>query len=461
MPLRDRARAARRHLDRYLFPEPVPVGIGLSRAKVALLAVTLLGAAVLLQLARIGWTGSLDALWAEDGSILLQGAVTHGAGSMLFSEYAGYLIFIPRLIGEIVTVVPLRAAPGAFSVLSALVAALSGLAVWHASSGHIENPYLRGILAGLTVLTPIGGLETIDSASYTSWYMLFAVFWLLLWRPRTAAGAGLGAVFILLTGLSTPGVWFLAPLALLRAFAIRDRRDLAIVLSWAVGAVVQFYAVATSSAEQVTPAWTKDVWTVLLQRVVDGTAFGLRLGGEAWVHFGWTFLAALTVAGVLGMGVGLWKTSRSVRYLAALAIPIALTMFIVAIYQRAVATPMAWPSDGWNGDAGRYSLVPVMLLVSVILAMVDRSWRGREWRERPWTGIAVVSVLLVSGLISLPARNLAGRGTPPWSASLGAADTTCSASPEGASTLQISPPGFAMELPCSKVLDSSDADPRR
>jgi hypothetical protein len=313
----------------------------------------------------------------------------------------------------------------------------------------------------LTVLTPIGGLETIDAAIYTLWYMLFATFWLLLWRPRTATGAGLGAAFVLLTGLSTPGIWFFAPLAALRAFAIRDRRDLAIVLSWSIAAFIQLYVLATSTAEQVTPAWTRDVWTVLLQRVVDGTAFGLRLGGEAWVHFGWTFLIALTVAGVFGIGIGLWRTSRSVRYLAALSIPIALAMFVIAIYQRAVATPMAWPADAWNGNAGRYSLVPVMLLVSVILAMVDQSWREREWGERPWTGIAVVSVLLLSGLISLPARNVAGRGTPPWSASLEAAEETCSASPGGAATFQISPPGFGLELPCSDVLDSSDADPQR
>lgn len=461
MPLRDRADATRRHLDRYLFPESQPWASGLNRGKAAALVAALLALAVLLQVARIGWTGSLNALWAEDGPILLQGAMTHGAGSMLFSEYAGYLILVPRLIGEIASLLPLRAVPGAFSVLAALVAALSGLAVWHASSGHIESPLLRALLAGLTILTPVGGLETIDAATYTLWYMLVATFWLLLWRPRTATGAGLGAGFILLTGLSTPGIWFFAPLALLRAFAIRDRRDLAIVLGWSTAAFVQLYVLATSTAEQVTPAWTEDIWTVLLQRVADGTAFGLRLGGEAWVHFGWTFLIALTVAGALGIGIGLWKTSRSVRYLAALAIPIALAMFVIAIYQRAVATPMAWPADAWNGNAGRYSLVPVMLLVSVILAMVDQSWRGRKWGDRPWAGIAVVSVLLLSGLISLPARNIAGRGTPPWSASLEAAEATCSANPGGTAAFQISPPGFGLELPCSDVLDPSDADPQR
>src|SRR5690348_11712912 len=68
MPLRDRATAARRHLDRHLFPAAGPgTEVGLTRAQFAAVAAGLLAIAVVLQLARIGWTGSLDALWAEDG----------------------------------------------------------------------------------------------------------------------------------------------------------------------------------------------------------------------------------------------------------------------------------------------------------------------------------------------------------------------------------------------------------
>jgi hypothetical protein len=464
MPLPDRVTAARRHLDRYLFPdaEPEAFRLGLSRRQAVLLATALIAAAVLLQLARVGWSGSLKSLWAEDGSVLLQEALTHGTVDALFAEYAGYLILVPRLIGEIASAVPLRDAPVAFSVLSALVAAASGLAVWFAAAGHIHSPYLRGLLAGLTVLTPVGGTESIASASYTLWYMLFATFWLLLWKPRSATGAGLGATFIALTGLSTPVVWFFAPLAVLRALTIRDGRDRAVVVSYFASAAVQLLVVLTSSEKQVEPEWAGEIWTVLLQRVVDGTAFGLRLGGELWASFGWPFLIALTVVFVAGLALGLWRTSASVRYLAALAIPIALLMFVILIYQRAVAIPMLWPADDWNGDGGRYAVVPVMLFVSVILAMVDRSWRGRSWGDRrAWPGIAVAAIILVSGLISLPARNLGGRGTPPWSASVDRAERICSQGSRSEVGLAVSPPGFpAIELPCS-VVPSSVSQPQR
>jgi hypothetical protein len=414
-----------------------------------------------LQLARIGWTGSLDALWAEDGPIYLAGAIEGGFLDAITTEYAGYLVLVPRLIGEVGAALPLRDAPAAMAITSAVFVALSGLAVWYAAAGHIASPLLRGALAALTVLTAVGGTETIVSTANVPWFMLIACFWLLLWRPRSNWSAALGAAFIALTALSTPGTLFFLPLAILRAFAVRDGRDLAIVGGYFGANLVQLYAIARSDYEGVDPVWTGDVWDVLLQRVADGAVFGLRLGGEIWALLGWPFLILLTLALLGGLALGAWRSAPGVRWLAGLTIPIAIVMFVVSIYQRAVAIPMLWHDGTWIADAGRYAVVPVMLLVGLVFAIVDRGWRERNWRERPWLGIAVVAVILISGLVSLPARNVLGRGTPPWSASMDKAERTCSAAPGSAAVFDISPPGFAFQLPCSTVLASSDAEPRR
>jgi hypothetical protein len=434
--------------------------VGLTRAQFAAVAAGLLVIAVVLQLARIGWTGSLDALWAEDGPVFLGGAIENGFLDAITTEYAGYLVLAMRLIAEVGAAFPLRDAPAAMAISTATLVALSGLAVWYAAAGHIASPLLRGALATLTVLTAVGGTETIVATSNVLWFMLVAGFWLLLWRPRSGWSAALGGLFIALTALSTPGMLFFLPVALLRAFAVRDSRDLTIVGAYFGANLVQLFAIARSSYEGVDPVWTGDIWGVLLQRVVDGTFFGLRLGGELWVLLGWPFLILLTAASTIGLALGLRQTSPSVRYLAAVTVPIALLMFVVAVYQRAVAIPMLWHDD-WVADAGRYAIVPVMLLVGLVFAMVDRGWRERNWSERSWLGIAMVTVILVSALVSLPARNVLGRGTPPWSASMDKAERTCSASPDSAAVFDISPPGFAFQLPCSTVLASSDADPRR
>jgi hypothetical protein len=462
MPPRGKLAAARRHLDSHLFPDSPPRDPAVRGWEAAGLALALFAIAVVAELARIGWSASLDSLWAEDGQIFLQNAMTRGFFDAVTAEYAGYLVLVPRLIGEAASALPLRDAPEVFSILAAAVAALSGFVVWHATAGHISSPILRGTLVLLTVLTPVGGLETIDSAAYVAWYMLFACFWILLWRPRTTAGAVLGGAFLALTALSSPGVWFFIPVALLRLLAARDRRDFAILAGYFGGGVLQIVAVASSSYEGPPTYWTADIWTVLLQRVVDGAAFGLRLGGGAWVVLGWPFLILLTVAMVIGLAVGVARSDLSVRWLAGLAVPIALVMFVVSIYQRAVATPMLWPENAWNGAAGRYSLVPAMLLVSVFVAIVDRSWKGRSWSDRgSWPGIAVVAVLLGSMLVSLPARDIAQRGAPPWEAAVDDAERVCRDGATSDAVLHTSPENFGLTLPCSAIPGSSDASAQR
>jgi hypothetical protein len=429
----------------------------ISNGKAVLLVTALLVLAVVLQLARIGWTGSLNSLWAEDGEVFLSQALTQGFGHIVLSEYSGYLVLIPRLIAEVASALPLRDAPATFSILSAMLVALSGLVVWHASSSHIASPYLRGALALATVLTPVGGAETIDSASYVSWSMLVATFWLLLWRPRTQVGAVLCATFILATALSNPGVWFFIPLAILRTLAARDRRDWTLLTAFFAGAAIQVVAVAFSSYEAVEPLWTGDIWTVLLQRVVNGAAFGLRLGGVAWTHLGWSFLIALIILGAAGLALGLRRASWDARYLTAIAVPTALLMFVVSIYQRAVGSLMLWPTSSYNSTGGRYSIVPVMLLIGVAMALID-SWerRRRLSASRPWLSIAAATLVLVSVAFSFYARDPAARGTPPWRASVDAAATSCADDHLSDVVLPISPPGFALRVPCSAIPGAAD-----
>jgi hypothetical protein len=454
----DRLRAFRGHLGHSLFPDPRATAPTLGKAQAALLVAALLALGILLQLARIGWTASFDTLWAEDGAVFLPDALTHSFGHAVSSEYSGYLVLVPRLIAEAASALPLGDAPATFSILSAALVGLSGLVVWQASSGHIANSYLRGALALATVLTPVGGTETIDSASYASWSMLVATFWLLLWRPRTRVGAAGGALFILLTALSNPGVWFFIPLAILRALAARDRRDWALLGAFFAGAAIQILVAAQSNYEAIEPLWTADIWAVLLQRVLAGTAFGLRLGGVAWAYLGWPFLIVLTSLAVAGLVAGLKHAAWSARYLAAIAIPTALLMFIVSIYQRAVASAMLWPDGSDNGSGGRYSIVPAMLLIGVAMARLD-SWERRRSGTSPrrhWISIAAATLVLASVASSFYARNLAARGAPGWDASISAAATSCAYEGLTEVVLPVSPPGFALQLPCSSLPGTAD-----
>ena len=123
---------------------------------------------------------------------------------------------------------------------------------------------------------------------------------------------------------------------------------------------------------------------------------------------------------------------------------------------------MLWHGGDWIADAGRYAVVPVMLMVSLIFALVDRGWRGRNWGRSPagWESQWSLVILAPPSSRCRPGT-CSARGTPPWSASMDRAERTCSATPGAAAVFDISPPGFAFQLSCSTVLASSDADPRR
>lgn len=448
----ERLQVLRARLGDALFPDPPSSGPSLGRAQQVALLLSLLALAVILQLARAGWSASIQALWAEDGPIFLQEAVAQSFGHAVTATYAGYLVVVPRLIGEAAAAVPLADAPAAISILSAMVVALCGLAVWHASAGHIRNPYLRGTLAVLTILAPTASLESVDSAAYVAWYMLFATFWLLLWRPRTNWGAALGSLFVLATALSSPGVWFFAPLAALRALAVRNGRDLAIVGSFALGAAVQIPVVALNTEEAVTPLWTGDIWPLYLQRVIDGAAFGQRLGGSAWAHLGWPFLIFLLVATIAGLSIGARRCGRGARYFVAIAALTSLLMFVVSVYQRAVGTAMLWPAANYNGTGGRYTIVPALLLVSAALVLIDAVERRRS-APRRLSPIALATFgLLVGMVISFDVRDPATRGEPPWNRKLDEAALVCVRENSPEVIVPISPPGFSVQLPCDRLV---------
>jgi hypothetical protein len=457
--------ALRARLDESLFPDAPRAAAGPRGWEAAAVGAALVAIAAFMELLRPGLGVSLDSLWAEDGQIFLQGALLEGFWHALGAPYGGYLVIVPRLIGEAAALLPIADAAEAFSVLSALAIGLSGLAVWVAAAGHIRSPYLRGALAGACVLSPVAGLEAVDSAAYVSWYMLFATFWLLLWRPRATWGAALGGLFVLATALSNPGVWFFLPVAALRALALRDRRDAILVGAYGAGALAQVPVVVTHRDQTVEPAWTHDIWTVLVQRVVDGAALGLRLGGWAWAQAGWVLLVALLALAAAGLVLGLRRASWGARRLVALALAIAAALFVVSVYQRAVGAEMIWPAGTYGGSGSRYAIVPALLVLSAAFVLLDQWLRPRTvGAERAggrgvarWTELAVVvGMALVVG-VSFAVGDRAAR-RPGWNDALASGRAQCRAEAVPGVIVHISPPAFGLMVPCDELI-GDDAPP--
>lgn len=448
----------RGQLDESLFLDSPPPGNRFAGWEKAVLVTSLLALGVVLQLFRIGWSASLDSLWAEDGPIFLQAALLEGFGDAVASPYAGYLVVVPRLISETASLLPLQDAAAATSILSATVVGLSGLAVWHAARGLIRDPRRRGILVAATVLAPVAGLESIDSAAYVGWYMLFATFWLLLWRPQSSLGAALGALFVFATALTTPGVWFFLPLAALRGVAIRNGRDLAIVGAYTAGAAIQIPVVASNQGEAVDPSWSNEILVAYVQRVVDGAAFGQELGGSLWALLGVPFLIAVALAATALLVVLVRRSGPNGRWLAAIAVPISLALFVVSVYQRAVGDGMGWAEGSFHGAGGRYAIVPALLLVSTALVLLEDSRRpvGRDW-----LALTATTLLALGVVTSFRQGDDDYRGGLPWQDSLRAAAFSCRTEGLSEIPVRISPPPFGLQVPCDRIASLGESAAKR
>ncbi len=444
----------REYLDRSLFPPAPGKTGGFKSWEAGLVIVSLVAIAAVLQLFRLGPSEALNSLWAEDGPVFLGGAMTHDFFDTVTTPYAEYLVVTPRLIAEIGTVVPLHDAPVAMNLTTVIVIALSGLAVWFASAGHIHSPYLRALLAALMVLSPVGTIEAVATPTNIAWFKTFAVFWLLFWRPKTTWGACLGGLLILATGLSTPGTLFFAPIALLRAIAVRGRRDAIVVGSYALGAVTQLYAMA-SNTETVPggDAWANTIFTTFLQRVVAGSVLGFELGGETWVEWGWPFLVAIVVIVAIYLVAMLLRVSSS-RFFATIAIVTSVVFFFATSYARALGDVLVWHTGTYNNFAGRYAIVSTLLLLSGILALLDSHYRS-SMKRFPALGIAVAAILLVSIVTSFDVRGEISRGGPPWDESLRTSAAECEAKHQTEVPVATSPEGWVMNVSCDDLTSAN------
>lgn len=443
----DITRRLRDVLNRVVFLPSAPGTLRLRGREGVVVLISFLALAIALQMLRIGPSSAFNSLWAEDGPVFLERAMAHSFLGALTTPWSEYLVVTQSLIGEVGALVPLRDAPAAMNLVAAFVAALSGLAIWFASAAHIRSPYLRALLVALAVLVPVGSVETVASATNVSWYMTVAVFWLLLWRPATTLAAALSAGLILLTGFSTPATFFFVPIVILRAVAIRDRRDALIVGTFALATVAQALTVL-SSPHISSNVWTGGIITTYLQRVVSGSVFGLELSGSLWTHWGWPFLIAITAAVTVCLIVLALRATAN-RLLATIAIATSVVMFLVSSYQRGLGG-MAWPVGVYGSIGARYTVVPTLLLIGAALALIDA--RSRLSRGRPVMEMAAIAVLLVSLVTSFDVGAGEARGGAPWDDSLKAAAGSCEVRHLQEIPVYTAPAGWTMNIACDRLI---------
>jgi hypothetical protein len=419
-----------------LFPEPAGRTQLGARARSALILLQILiiavGAAVMI--VRVAGRPAWDSVYAEDPGLYLPQALAHPWH--LLQSYGGYLQLVSRVIAQIAALVPLRYASVVFAASGALIASACGLFTYHASAGLVSSRWLRALLGLSVVLLPVAQLEVADNTVNSIWYLLIALFWAALWRPRTRSGAWVAAVVAFAAAASTSLGLVFAPLFAARAITVPRRlREHAATVGWALGCLLQVLVIVTSHRSRLRPhnplnAPRYYLHDVLLPALGWHVSWHLRdiagLNGATVIVGG--FLAVVLVA------VLVTQSTRSRVFV--------VTAVVTGIVLAGLCAVLAWGGPGLAitiavEHGARYATVPILLLDAALIVAADGY--ARRWWPRPRAVVAVAALVAILGVgwvsdFRYPVRRLSGPGSD-WVLTADAWLRHCRQDPAGSITV--------------------------
>jgi hypothetical protein len=197
-------------------------------------------------LLRVAHIPAWDVVYAEDNGVFLVGALAHPWD--LLAPFGGYLELVPRILGQVASLLPLWDAAWVYAVSGALIAAVCALFTYHASEGYIRSPWLRAMLGAALILLPLAPMEMADNGVASPWYLLPAAFWAVMWRPRTGWGMLAAALMAFAAASSEIVAVIYLPLLVIRVIALPRWREHAVTIGFLLGLLVQIPAILSDYA---------------------------------------------------------------------------------------------------------------------------------------------------------------------------------------------------------------------
>ncbi len=361
-------------------------------------AAVIVGVAAML--GRVPGIPAWNGMYAEDYGVFLPEALMHPWH--LLTPDGGYIELGPRLIAQLVTYLPLRDAAASFAIIGALITCLCSLFVFQASAGLIRSPWLRGLLALAVVLLPVAPLEITDSGVGSPWYLMMALFFAILWRPRTGTGMAVAAIVGFMTAASELLVIAGVPLLLIRVIALPRAREQAVTLGWLAGCLLQLPYVLQglgagsgsrvgrlATFAQVNAFYGHDVVMPALGWHLSWLLQSLVARNDAMLIVG-AFLVIVFASALITQG-------GQVRLFVAAAL---LTGYLETV----VAGTLSW----WvpiltvqfvREPGSRYSDLPILLIDAALILVVDSFLRRTSSRPRAVAAVIALVAVLCAGWI--------------------------------------------------------------
>lgn len=438
-----------------LFPQAIAVPLGRRGVLLAALVVAT-GAAV--SLARTGGTGALQSIWEEDARDILNDALTMSGAKAVLRPLVGYFVIGPRLLGELATLFPLRWAAAVLSISSALITALLALLVYIASRAHVASRWVRVLFAAPMLAAPVAEnnlSEIYNRPVGLHFFVMYALFWVLLWVPGSTAGRAVALVTVGLSAVSTILTLGFIPLALVRLYAKRDRLSaglLGLLLGGAALNVAALYLGLTTRSNISTPK-LDPVWALVRYVVwaVPNSVLGYRATmplahlpgdfGVAGRNLGVILLAWL----VIGVAVAIAATRRLTR-------PAWLLAAVAAAHSVALMMMMVMA----QGEIAQRYLLPVEMLLFVTLGALLLPVPGHA---RPWLAAAplfgLTALIAVTTVFNYRWNDTYRSHAPQWSLQVERARQECRDPQQQTVIVRGAPQPWwsIVAIPCSELRD--------
>ena len=389
-------------------------------------------------------------IWAEDGTIFLNDAISGKPLEHLFAGYMGYLQFVPRLIADAaVSLAPIDSVAVFVNLSACAIAGLCAALVYWCAQDVVPARALRFVLAAITIGAPLLPIEVLGNAANVHWIFIWTMLWVLLYLPRTRVGAWLLGLVAVICALSDIQLLFLVPLFLVRrrsALAWPPRIGLAVgLLAQIVTSLVSPRSSHSGGLGGAIRAYIGQ--TGLASYIPDAKLLDAALGHLAvlWLALA---IAPFAVAFVYVLRRGSWLQRITVIYLVPGSAVLWTADSYLNGYGGAALTPHAF-------SFVRYAVVPsMMLLASVVVAaqiLLSRSSRP----GRVVGAVAAVAVVTLLAVHFVPYDSNRSHG-PAWDTAIDHAQTACeSAAPSASQPITTAPKygtvRWVFTVPCSRL----------
>lgn len=447
-------RNRRERLADALFPEPEPALLhGWRRA---VLFAALIAAGVILSLARMP-VASWNTLWAEDGSVFLDGVLGGGPLEVL-EPYAGYLHLVPRLAISIALMVPIDVVPLAVTIVSALITSLSAAACFLFLETRMRSVLLRIAVWAIVLIIPNAGGEVVNNLANLHWFLMVAAVAALVVRAPARGFAIVQCVVVVAAVGSDPLMLLFTPLLLIRIVLLRSARDRAVAVSFVAATVLQVGVSVVGVVLNGSRSFSRELPQV--PDLVDFYTFRVVISGligtsatERWGEALGAGIPGLIVAGVLAVVIFAAVRDRKRRYvIVAFALSSLLFFSVVVCLQWNLLAVNEMLNLSYSS---RYALLPTALLLFALVLAVDGFIEG----TRAVVGLVVSAIVIV--LVAIPSvvdyRWVQLRdGAPAWHEALAQAENRCAADGGGYVQVDIAPKGFsAPSIPCAAIMGAT------